>query len=265
MSPENSIVRRLPRPGPFALLASGRRALREVPGLRLFLLKGFLLNYGLFICLSAAAYYVIFLLLLEPYLENLEQWISGEGILWQVLSVLLELVVWLTQLLLLAATMMLSLLFSLALMSMWFEALAARIVTHCRGGVAESRGRFSILSWLAGIGRALRESLFLIILASAALLLGLVPVVGPLLVILVDGYLLGWEVRDPYLVAREALGDERRQLRKGLMLWTVQAGTLPVFLAMIPILGWLFLPMAMIYLVAGFAWQGERALLDGGE
>jgi hypothetical protein len=30
---------------------------------------------------------------------------------------------------------------------------------------------------------------------------------------------------------------------------------------MIPIAGWLLLPLAMIYMVAGFAWQCEQDLL----
>ncbi|MCZ6646168.1 MAG: EI24 domain-containing protein, partial [SAR324 cluster bacterium] len=239
-----------------------RQALREVPGLKMFLLKGFVLNYTIFVAVAALVYYGIFFLLLQPYLVQLDEWATGEGFLWDVLALLLGLVAWLTQLMLLAATLMFSLLISLALMSMWFEALAARVVAHCRGGVAEGRGRFTLLAWLAGIGAALRESLRLMVLAFAAMLLGLVPVVGPLLVIVIDGYLLGWEVRDPYLVVREVLGEERKQLRKGLMLWTVQAGLLPVFLAMIPILGWALLPGVMIYLVAGFAWRGEQALRE---
>ncbi|MCZ6558332.1 MAG: EI24 domain-containing protein [SAR324 cluster bacterium] len=253
---------RLPRPSAFALLASGRQALREVPGLKMFLLKGFLLNYGIFVAVAALASYVIFWVMLEPYVMQLDEWVSGEGILWKALAMLLWLLTWLAKLLLLVAVLLFSLLFSLILMSMWFEALAARIVSHCRGGVGENRGRFTLIAWLGSLGHALRDGLRLLFLAFAAMLLALVPLAGPVLAILINGYLLGWEVRDPYLVVREVLGEERKQLRKGLMLWTVQAGLLPVFLAMIPILGWALLPGVMIYLVAGFAWRGEQALRE---
>ncbi|MCZ6841996.1 MAG: hypothetical protein O7G32_04105, partial [SAR324 cluster bacterium] len=118
---------RLPRPSAFALLASGRQALREVPGLKMFLLKGFVLNYTIFVAVAALVYYGIFFLLLQPYLVQLDEWATGEGFLWDALALLLGLVAWLTQLMLLAATLMFSLLISLALMSMWFEALAARV------------------------------------------------------------------------------------------------------------------------------------------
>lgn len=251
--------RRLPRPSALSLIASGRQALREIPGLRLFLLKGFIINYTLFLITAALAYYVIYYFFVEPYVARMDEWVQGEGFFWEMLTLLLNVLRWLTQILLLAGTLMLSLLFSLAMMSSWLEALAARIISHCRGG--EPAGAFSLVEWVLSLGAALRDSLGLIGLALAALLLGFIPVVGPLLVILVDSYLLGWEIRDPYLVVRQEAGDARKQLRKGLMFWTARAGFIPVVLAMIPIVGWLLLPLVMIYMVAGFAWQCEQDLL----
>ena len=261
MTPDSTQpVRRLPRPSPLALLRSGRKALREVPRLRVFLLKGYIINYSLFLVTAALAYYVIFFFFVEPYVARMDEWITGEGFFWKMLALLLNVLVWLTQLLLLAGTVMLSLLFSLAMMSIWLEGLAARIVAHCRGGTPPEA--FSLVEWVISLGAALRDSLSLMALAIAALLLGFIPVVGPLLVILVDSYLLGWEIRDPYLVVRQAAGDPRKQMRKGLILWTVKAGFIPVVLAMIPVVGWVLLPLVMIYMVAGFAWQGEQDLLE---
>ncbi len=250
--------RRLPRPSGLALLSSGRRALREVPRLRLFLLKGFLLNYAFFLITSVLAYYMVYFFFVQPYMARMDQWVTGEGFFWELLILVLNVVQWMTQLLLLVGTLMLSLLFSLAMMSMWLEALAARIVAHCRGESAEA-GAFSLVEWVAGLGAAFRDSIRLILLALGALLLGFIPVVGPLLVILVDSYLLGWEIRDPYLAVRQQFGDPRKQLRKGLVLWTIQAGFVPVALS-ITIVGCLLLPVVMIYMVAGFAWQAEQDL-----
>lgn len=252
-------TRRLPRPSVLSLLTTGRRALKEVPGLRIFLLKGFIINYALFLTTAVLAYYVIFYFFVQPYVARMDEWAQGEGFLWEMLQLLLNVLVWITQMLLLAGTLMLSLLFSLALMSTWLEALAARIVAHCRG--QEPAGAFSLVEWVISLGAAFRDSLGLIGMALGALLLGFIPLVGPLLVIAVDSYLLGWEIRDPYLVVRQEAGDPRKQLRKGLVLWTARAGFIPVLLAMIPFLGWLLLPVVMIYMVAGFAWQCEQDLL----
>lgn len=251
--------RRLPRPSALSLITSGRRALREVPSLKLFLIKGFLINYALFVVSAALAYYVVYFFFVEPYVARMDEWVQGEGFFWGMLELLLNVLRWVTQLLLLAGTVMLSLLFSLAMMSTWLEAMASRIVAHCRG--REPAGAFSMVQWIISLGAAIRDSLGLMGLAMGALLLGFVPLVGPLLVIMVDSYLLGWEIRDPYLVVRQEAGDTRKQLRKGLMFWTARAGFIPVFLAMIPVLGWLLLPLVMIYMVAGFTWQCEQDLL----
>jgi uncharacterized protein involved in cysteine biosynthesis len=112
-------------------------------------------------------------------------------------------------------------------------------------------------AWLRGLGRALADSSWLVMLSLLALLLGFVPLIGPLLVVLVESYLLGREVRDPYLAVRASLGEEPGRPRRGLALWTILTGLLPFVLAMVPVAGWLLLPAAMIHLVAGLAWQSE--------
>ncbi len=99
----------------------------------------------------------------------------------------------------------------------------------------------------------------MLLLAALALAVGFIPFVGPILAIGIAGYVLGWEVREPYLIARESLGDDPKSLRQGLRWWTMRIGLLPVVLAMIPWIGWLLLPAALTYQVAGVAWAGERA------
>jgi uncharacterized protein involved in cysteine biosynthesis len=143
-------------------------------------------------------------------------------------------------------------------MGVWFESLVSRIIAHHRGSPGASRP-FRLVAWATGLGRALADSVWLLVLAVLALLLAFVPVVGPFLVVAVESYLLGREVRDPYLVVRADLGEEARPLRGGLMTWTMITGGLPFVLAMVPVLGWALLPITVTYLVAGFAWRGEAA------
>ncbi len=75
---------------------------------------------------------------------------------------------------------------------------------------------------------------------------------------------MGWEIREPYLVVREEMGDNRRTMLSGLGLWTAWVGLVPVVLALIPWVGWVLLPAAMIHLVAGVAWVSEEARLRRG-
>jgi uncharacterized protein involved in cysteine biosynthesis len=85
-----------------------------------------------------------------------------------------------------------------------------------------------------------------------------VPLVGPFLTFALASYLMGWEVREPYLAVRAARGEDLGALRRGLHGWTLRAGTLIVLLAMVPWLGWLLAPVILTYQVAGVAWLSER-------
>ncbi len=243
--------------GPLALLRAGREAMREVPGLRPMLLKGFVLLYGIF----ALAGLVLVGLLYGFVVRPLSQAISGygaDGGFWlDLLLPLLTGLLWLGQAVLLAATLILAFVLAMSLMSVWFEVLAARVVAHARGGALEEQ-HFRLADWLQSVGRSLRGGVRMLLLAALALAVGFIPFVGPILAIGIAGYVLGWEVREPYLIVRESLGDDPKSLRQGLRWWTVRIGLLPVVLAMIPWIGWLLLPAALTYQVAGVAWAGER-------
>ncbi len=256
---ETALVARLPRGTPLTLLAAGRRAFAEVPGLRALMIKGALLLYAVSILVGLIGVGGVYLLVVQPLTEGMAAWSAGEGFWASLLTGIVTFVVWIAQLLLLAATVAVSFLVALAMMSVWFEALAARIAAHHRGTGGEG-APFRLRAWLGGIGRSLLDAVWLIGLAVAGLALGFIPVIGVVLVVVIESYLLGREVRDPYLVVREGLGDDPKDLRKGLVLWTPFVGLLPFVLAMIPVVGWVLLPAAVIYLVAGFAWRGEAAL-----
>ncbi|MEE8395111.1 MAG: EI24 domain-containing protein [bacterium] len=252
----------LGRASPLALLAGGREALRAVPGLRAFLWRGLVLNYLVFATLAALAVAAAYFLVVAPLVASLEGWKGDGGLITAVLFWAARLLVWVAALLLLAGSLVVSLILSFAMMGLWYEALATRIVAHWRPEAVEGLPAFALSDLLGGLMRSLRETFWLLVLALAALGLGLIPLAGPALVLAVDGYLLGWEARSPYLAVREALGDDPRLLRRGLAWWTFQTGLPPLLLAMLPVVGWLLLPALMIDLVAGVAWQGERAIHD---
>jgi uncharacterized protein involved in cysteine biosynthesis len=247
----------LRRQGPFALLAAGRTALREVPGLRALLLKGFLLVYGLFLVLGFVVLGLGYRYLVQPLSQGLSDWRMDGGFLVELIFPLLAGLLWLGQAVLLAATLLLAFLLALSLMSVWFEALASRIVRHARGG-GMAEAPFSMAAWARSLGGALRDSLLLLALAVVSLLLGFLPLIGPFLALGLAGFLMGWEVREPYLAVRAAEGTPLKELRRGLGPWTVRIGLLPVLLALVPLAGWLLMPAVLIAMVAGVAWSGEQ-------
>jgi uncharacterized protein involved in cysteine biosynthesis len=250
-------ARAVTRAGPLALLGAGREAFRQVPGLRGLLLQGFLLLYGVFLAVGAVVMGLAYRMVVLPLSRGIGSLEANGNVFLELLLPVLTGLVWLGQLLLLAATLLLSLVLSLTLLSLWFEALAGRVAAHARGAAAPERP-FSLGAWLRSMGRALSDNALLLALALLSLVLGFVPVAGPFLVFALASYLMGWEVREPYLAVRAAQGEAPRALRRGLMGWTVRVGTLPVLLAMVPWLGWLLLPVVLIYQVAGVAWLSER-------
>jgi uncharacterized protein involved in cysteine biosynthesis len=243
--------------GPLALLAAGREAFRQVPGLRGLLVQGFLLLYGLFIVIGAVALGLVYRFGVQPLAHGLSTYDPHGNVFLELLLPLADGLLWFAQLLLLAATLLLALVLSFSLLSLWFEALAGRVAAHARGG-APRETPFTLRAWVASLGRALRDGALLLVLAVVALLLGFVPLIGPLLAFALACYVMGWEVREPYLAVRASGGESVRQLRRGLNAWTLRIGTLPVLLAMVPWLGWLLLPVALTLQVAGVAWLSER-------
>jgi Sulfate transporter CysZ/Etoposide-induced protein 2.4 len=245
------------RAGPLALLAAGREAFRQVPGLRGLLVKGFLLLYAVFVVVSAVVLGVVYRFLVQPLSHSIGHLEATGNFFLDLLLPLASGLLWLGELLLLAATLLLSLVLSLALMSLWFEALAGRVAAHARGG-AGPEAPFSLAAWVRSLARSVRDNLVLLGLALLSVVLGFVPLAGPFLVFALASYLMGWEVREPYLAVRAARGESLPALRRGLTWWTVRVGSLAVLLALVPWLGWLLLPVLLIYQVAGVAWLSER-------
>ena len=250
----------LARTGVLGVFGAAGDAFRTVPGLRWFALRGFLLNYLVFIVTTAVMVGLVYTYLVAPYARELQSAVSGDGFWMGLLSGLMSLVFWISGLFLLAATFLLAAIVSLTLMSLWFETLTGRIVAHWRSDV--SAPRFSLVSWLRSMGRALADALWLLLLSASTLLLGFIPLAGPVLVVAINSYLLGREVRDPYLTVLHDLavpGAVHPAKTKGLLGFTLRMGILPVVLAAVPVVGWLVMPVALVYLVAGVAWAGERA------
>lgn len=249
--------RAITRAGHLALLAAGREAFRTVPGLRKLMWQGFLLLYGTFLVLGLVGWGLVYRYAIGPLAERLTGGAADPGFWAAIWNFIVNLIVWLAQFALLGATLIVAFLLALALLGEWFEVLAARIVRHRRGG-APAEQPFRLGALLRSAGRALRDSVVLLALAVVALLVGFVPLVGPFLAIAIDGFLLGWEVREPYIAVRVEEGADVKALRRGLGLWTVWVGVPLVVLAMIPWIGWLLLPVVMIYGVAGVAWLSEQ-------
>ena len=90
------------------------------------------------------------------------------------------------------------------------------------------------------------------------LFIGLIPVIGLLLVFILESHLLGRESIIAYSDSLKGV-EEARELHRKWRWLPVRIGWLPAILTFIPFIGWLFLPLSLTYEVVGFAFLAEQS------
>ena len=233
----------------WSALQCGRRALSEIAGLRGQMLQGLLLNYALFILAALVLNGLFYYYALAPFIG----WAfgGGEGVLAATRTVIL----WLIQLTAAAVFAMVALRFSVELASLWHQSLVIRVIRHFR---EIEEPPFSLATWLDSMKAALREALKACVFPLLLLVLGLVPLIGVALVMLVQAHWLGRDVVNGYLDGLDD-PDAADELRKAWRWVPLRVGWLPMGLAFVPLLGWLLLPFVLTLEVVGFAYQVESS------
>lgn len=251
----------LPARTALSTLLAGRKALSTIPGMNLLVFRGFVILYGLATVLGCAAIFGLHAWIIAPLAQSLTSWSAGEGWFISLVASLLRALLWLGQFILLLGSIMLALRIALALMGVWFEVLAEKVLLFWRVRRGELSAEAPQRTWLLQLEtlkRGLMSSAVSLLLSLVALGLGFVPFVGPLLTLTLSAYLLGRDVREPYLLVRASYGEDYAALKAGRRGWTFRLGLMPVIISFVPVLGWLLLPAVMIYLVVGVAWLGEE-------
>ena len=221
----------------------------EIKGMSGLVFRALLLNYLIFsgstLLLNGLFYY----LLLNPIIN----WLfgGGEG-LWASLGTV---ILWSIQLTVAAAFAVAALRFSVTLVTLWNQNLVERVINNFRE--IEER-TFSFKIWLAEVkyifSEALKSCIYTLILIS----ISLIPVIGLLLVFILESHLLG---RESIIAYSDCLKDveEARELRKKWRWLSMRIGWLPAVLTFIPFIGWLFLPLSITYEGVGFAFLAEQS------
>ena len=228
---------------------SGHQALAEIEGLRGIAVRGMLFNYLIFFVVTLALNGLFYYQVLSPFIN----WLFGGGDgFWAVVR---SVVLWSIQLTVAAVFAMVSLRFSVELLSLWHQSLVLRIIKHFRQIEEQA---FSFRVWLANFKYILKESLKACLFPVMLRFVGLIPVIGPPIVFVLESHLLG---RESTIVYLDSLTnpEEAAELRKSWRWLPVRIGWLPTILAFIPFIGWLFLPLTITYEVIGFAYLVEKS------
>jgi len=236
------------------LILLGRRMVGRIQGLRTVFWKGLLINLGLFVVLALILNVALYVWGLRP----LKMWAFGDG--GGALDITGRVLLWIVQLALAALFAFISLHASIGMMGMWFEDMVVRVIRHYRP--IEERP-FRVRSWLDAMWDGLMIAAKDLILLVLVFPLGFVPVIGGILVFCGGAYLIGRSVIGPYLtVTSERRFLVRRELRQ-FRLACLKIGWPHGILAVIPILGWILMPVAMTDQIIGVSCHVEKEIARG--
>ncbi len=249
VKPERQSEVTLSGTGAIKVFKAGHKAMSEIKGLRGMVFRALLLNYFIFSGATLILNGLFFYLLLDPIIN----WLfgGGEGF-WASLGTV---ILWSIQLTVAAAFAVAALRFSVSLVTLWNQNLVEKVIYNFRE--IEKRA-FSFKIWLADVKYIFSEALKSCIYPLFLLSIGLIPVIGLLLVFMLESHLLG---RESIIAYSDCLKDvgEARELRKKWRWLPLRIGWLPAVLTFIPFLGWLLLPLSITYEVVGFAFLAEQS------
>ena len=235
--------------GAIKVLKAGHIAISEIKGLRGLLFRVLFLNYMIFTGATLLLNGLFYYLFLNPIIN----WLfgGGEGFWSSIGTVIL----WSIQLSVAAVFAVVSLRFSVSLVTFWNQSLVERVIYSFRE--IEER-TFSFKIWLAEVKYIFIEALKSCIYPFLLLFIGFIPVIGLLLVFILESHLLG---RESIIAYSDCLKDfeEVREIRKKWRWLSLRIGWLPAILTFIPFIGWLLLPLSITYEVVGFAFLAEQS------
>ncbi|MBC8258168.1 MAG: EI24 domain-containing protein [SAR324 cluster bacterium] len=231
---------------------AGNQALAEIEGLRGMAIRGMLLNYLIFFAVAIVLNGLIYFQLLSPFIN----WIfGGDTGFWAAVG---QVILWSIQLTVAAVIALVSLRFSVELLSLWHQSLVKKVIKHFR---RIDEPEFSLNEWLTEIKYIFKEALKSILFPVLLLFVGLLPVIGLPLVFVLESHLMGRSSMHAYLDSL-ANQEEAAELRRSWRWIPIRIGWLPTILAFIPFIGWLFLPLSITYQVIGFCYLVEKSRED---
>jgi len=232
-----------------AVMLKGWCAFQEVKNLKTAIWKTFLINYTLFLGIMILLNGIVYLYALRPLVDTVFG--SGEGGVAAVGNVLL----WGTQLVIAAIFALAALRFSIVLMSMWHENLVGIVIRHFR---ALPNFSFSIADWLKTLKQTIVTALKEMFVFLLLIILGFLPGIGLILVFLAGAYLVGKDIFTPYLNVLQEHKEPVKELRHSLRRSAFILGASQMLLALIPFVGWLLMPLMMIYQMIGLTYAVEE-------
>jgi len=237
-----------PTRNPLALIKIGREASRVIPGMPKRIARGIFINFGVFLVLMLISNGLAYFLLLNPMQNWIVSWLPDK---------MDGLATFLTGILMIAmviGSLFLAMRWSFSVMHLWYEALAEKVLLHLHPQLIEHKNS-------GGFGEMLIDILKEFLVMIGLLLLSLVPAVGSILAFFWTAHRVGLSNYQPYNAVLNAHKLQEYRIRlKFLGLPSLLPGALLLGVALIPVVGWLFLWWMAMHMVIGASWTHAQRL-----
>lgn len=263
-APDRSfILEQLCRVHGLELLRQGCRAFRSVPGLFSRYLLGVLLTLLLAILILWGMDQLVYEPFIRPIILSIGLKLNTG---WAWLHYLSSPVMWIIRVLCWMALLIMAVKLASACMGFWIDLLIERIIDHHRPGPDMP---FSIRRLLMSTLRSLALAVRSLLISLIFFVLGFIPLLGVPLSFIGMACSSGADILNPYLLVlaerdSSVLRGHRLPLQRG-----VRIGWFQALLAMIPIIGWIAMPLLLLLQIMGTtqwvetAWKARRSGASG--
>ncbi|MBF0280546.1 MAG: EI24 domain-containing protein [SAR324 cluster bacterium] len=234
---------------PFSVMVKAWHAFQNVEKLKTSVWKTFLINYAIFTGVIVLLNGIIYLYALRPLVDTVFGTEDGS------IAILGSVLLWATQIVSAAIFAMAALRFSIVLMSLWHENLVSLVIGHFRSLPEHS---FSIGAWLKTLRQTAVTGIKEMFVFLLLLFLSLLPGIGLLLVFTAGAFFMGKDITTPYLNVLQEHREPVKELRKSLRGPAFFLGVIQMLLALLPIVGWLLMPLVMIVQITGLTYVLEE-------
>ncbi|MCM8532546.1 MAG: EI24 domain-containing protein [Lentisphaeraceae bacterium] len=244
------------------LIVKGLKAFREIKGLKTHYLKGVTITFILVIIIFSLKFMYLYQPFVAPFIDQYVEKVNGY---WAWLTYLSTPIAWLIKFIVWVIMIFSSMKISSLFMSFWLDTLVEKIILHFRG-VPESP--FNLPKIVKTIVKGLGKSIGNMMFAIFCILLGFLPIIGPIFAFIGGSCSNGFDIISPYIMVLaerdEKLLDEFKITRKKTFL----SGFMHTILTFIPGIGWIALPFSLLGQVVGYTyyceekWQEHSKLIE---
>lgn len=244
------------------LIFKGLKAFREIKGLKTHYLKGVTITFILVLIIFSLKFYYLYQPFVAPFID---QYVEKINNYWAWLTYLATPIAWLIKFIVWVVMVFTSMKIASLFMSFWLDTLVEKVICHFRG-VPETPFNLPkiIKNIIKGLGKSIGNMLFAIFF----MLLGFLPIIGPIFAFIGGSCSNGFDIISPYIMVLAERDDKMLDEFQITKQKTFFSGFIHTILTFIPAIGWLALPFSLLGQVVGYTyyceekWQKQNKLIE---